>query len=159
VDAVIDFVSSSRTVNRSIKVLKEGGVMVVGGNSKFEVPICLHSLARKRQSILGIHRGTREQLVELVDFVATGQIKPPVFSVYPVGDANQVFKKLSLCQISGRAVFRVTPADYESSVFFPNTSQGSMRSPSISEEEEEHPRTPELTPMVTDDGAPVKFHL
>ena len=48
--------------------------MVVGGNSKFEVPICLHSLARKRQSILGIHRGTREQLVELVDFVATGQV-------------------------------------------------------------------------------------
>jgi len=173
VDAVIDFVSSARTVNRSIKVLKEGGVMVVGGNSKFEVPICLNSLARKHQSILGSHRGTRDQLQELVDLVAHGQIKPPVYSVYPVEDANRVFKQLSLCKISGRAVFRVTPADYESSVFFPDASMQSLRSASISEEDEEELRSattaaehdapdspaPKDSTTSPTSEEPVRFHL
>lgn len=36
------------------------------------------------------------------------QIIPPVFSVYPVEDADRVFQKLSQSQINGRAVFRVS---------------------------------------------------
>lgn len=49
-------------------------MLIVGGNSKYEVPINLHSLAMKAQSVLGVHRGTRQQLQELVDLVANGQV-------------------------------------------------------------------------------------
>lgn len=49
-------------------------MIIVGGNSKYEVPINLHSLAMKGQSVLGVHRGTRQQLEELVHLVANGQV-------------------------------------------------------------------------------------
>lgn len=51
------------------------GVILVGGNSKFEVQFCLNSLAEKSQSILGVHRGTRKQLQELVDTFAEGKVR------------------------------------------------------------------------------------
>lgn len=46
------------------------GVIVVGGNSKYDVSFCLHSLALKQQCILGVSKGTRDQLEELVQLVA-----------------------------------------------------------------------------------------
>jgi len=52
----------------------QGGVLVVGGNSKYEVPLQLHSIAMHQQSVLGVHRGTRNQLSELVQLVADKQV-------------------------------------------------------------------------------------
>lgn len=119
VDVAIDFVSSARTVTRTLNVLKENGLIIVGGNSKFEVPINLHSLAIKSQSVLGVHRGTRDQLEQLVHLVANDNIKPPKFRTFPVDQANLVFQKLSQSKLFGRAVFRVF-GDGDDSVFFRN---------------------------------------
>ena len=47
--------------------------MIVGGNSKYEVPLDLYSLALKHQSVIGVHKGTRQQLRELVQLVAGQQ--------------------------------------------------------------------------------------
>lgn len=126
IDVAIDFVSSARTVGRTIKVLKDGGVLVVGGNSKFDVSISLYSLAMHSQSIIGVHRGTRAQLAELTQLVANEQIKPPVYSVFPVDDANRVFHQLSHCRLNGRAVLRVCSAD-DDSVFFSSSQDQLMR--------------------------------
>jgi len=49
--------------------------MVVGGNSKYDVPLNLYSLAMRSQSVLGVHRGTRDQLQQLVSLVAHGQVQ------------------------------------------------------------------------------------
>jgi len=48
---------------------------VVGGNSKYEVPLQLHSIAMHQQSVLGVHRGTRNQLSELVQLVAANEVR------------------------------------------------------------------------------------
>jgi len=52
----------------------QGGVLVVGGNSKYEVPLQLHNIAKHQQSVLGVHRGTRAQLTELVQLVTAKQV-------------------------------------------------------------------------------------
>jgi len=41
------------------------------------------------------------------------QIIPPVFSVFPVEEADRVFQQLSQSRINGRAVFRVSSSDAE----------------------------------------------
>ena len=51
-------------------------MLVVGGNSKYEVPLQLYNLAMHQQSVLGVHRGTRSQLTELVQLVAARQVCP-----------------------------------------------------------------------------------
>jgi len=52
--------------------------MVVGGNSKYDVPLNLYKLATRSQSVLGVHRGTRKQLEDLVGLVANEQV---IFSI------------------------------------------------------------------------------
>ena len=51
--------------------------MVVGGNSKYDVPLNLYTLAMYNQSVLGVHRGSLHQLHELVTLVADGQVENP----------------------------------------------------------------------------------
>ena len=49
-------------------------MLVVGGHSKYDVPLQLHSIARNRQRVEGVYRGTRNQLSELVQLVAEKKV-------------------------------------------------------------------------------------
>ncbi|XP_041365170.1 zeta-crystallin-like isoform X2 [Gigantopelta aegis] len=106
VDVIIDFVSSPRTMQRSLKVLNREGLILVGGNSMSEVSISLNALAAKQQSIVGIPKGSMNQLRELVRLVAEQKLEIPQYAVFPVEEANQVFKDLCDCRITGRAIFK-----------------------------------------------------
>ncbi|CAH1786906.1 unnamed protein product [Owenia fusiformis] len=108
VDVVIDFVSSQRTMNRAIRCLNREGMILAGGNSRHEVMICLNDLAANAQSILGVSKGSRAQLEELLNVFAAEQVQPPCYSVFPVEQVNSVFEKLSSCQIDGRAILKVS---------------------------------------------------
>ncbi|XP_061177938.1 alcohol dehydrogenase-like isoform X1 [Saccostrea echinata] len=107
VDVVIDFVSSPRTVHRTLKVLNREGLILVGGNTMSEVSINLNVLAAKQQSIVGIPKGSLKELLELVDLVADQKVKPPLFSIHNVEDANQVFEDLYQSRITGRAILKI----------------------------------------------------
>ncbi|XP_070199840.1 alcohol dehydrogenase-like isoform X3 [Littorina saxatilis] len=116
VDVIIDYVSSPRTMNRSLKVLNrflslclvtQEGLIMVGGNSMKEVSISLNALAAKQQSIVGIPKGNMNQLRDLVNFVSEGKLSPPCYAVFPIEDVNQVFDDLCECRITGRAIFRL----------------------------------------------------
>ncbi|XP_046339557.1 alcohol dehydrogenase-like isoform X2 [Haliotis cracherodii] len=106
VDIIIDFVSSPRTMSRSLKVLNREGLILVGGNSMTEVSISLNTLAAKQQSIVGIPKGNLNQLQELVDAVSQGNLRAPLYNIFNVEDANQVYEDLSECRITGRAIFK-----------------------------------------------------
>ena len=61
-------------------------MLLVGGNAKYEVPFCLNTLAQKNQSLLGVHRGTREQLQELVDTFAEKKVS--MLKLYKIPFSN-----------------------------------------------------------------------
>jgi len=52
----------------------QGGVLVVGGNAQREVRLQLHKIAVREQSLLGVRRGTRHELSELVQLVAAKKV-------------------------------------------------------------------------------------
>ncbi|XP_021368351.1 cinnamyl alcohol dehydrogenase 8-like isoform X2 [Mizuhopecten yessoensis] len=104
VDVIVDFVSSPRTMQRSLKILNREGLILVGGNTMSEVSINLNSLAAKQQSIVGIPKGSFAQLRDLVTAVSEGAVTPPTYTVYPAEDAAQVFDDLARCRITGRAI-------------------------------------------------------
>lgn len=106
VDVVVDFVSSPRTMMRSLKCLNREGLILVGGNAIAEVSINLNTLAAKQQSIVGIPKGTVEQLRTLVEAVADKKVEPPCFSVHNVEEAGQVLEDLFECRLTGRAILR-----------------------------------------------------
>jgi len=107
VDIIIDYVSSPRTTNRALKVLKDEGILVVGGNSQYDIQFSLATLAEHQQVVMGVSRGSRQQLAELAELMAQGAITPPAYDIFPVDEANKVFEQLSQCKINGRAVLQV----------------------------------------------------
>ncbi|XP_076471918.1 alcohol dehydrogenase-like isoform X2 [Babylonia areolata] len=116
VDIIIDFVSSPRTMQRSLKVLNRSlslylttqeGMVQVGGSSMTEVNISLNALAAKQQSIVGIPKGNMNQLRDLIGLVVEGKLSPPCYAVFPIEDLSQVFDDLCECRITGRAIFRL----------------------------------------------------
>ncbi|KAF6028020.1 hypothetical protein EB796_013667 [Bugula neritina] len=109
IDVVIDFVSSPRTISRATKFLNERGVLVVGGNSQHTVEMNISELAKKEQVVIGVRKGTREELLHLIQLVSTGMISVPEFNTFKLDEADQVFQGLSDCSIHGRAILQVSP--------------------------------------------------
>ncbi|XP_005096046.1 quinone oxidoreductase isoform X2 [Aplysia californica] len=105
VDVIIDFVGSHRSMQRSLKVLNRG-LILVGGNSTSETSISLNALAAKQQSIVGIPKGNLNQLMDLLNAVADKTVEIPQYKVFPVEEANQVFEDLCECRLTSRAVFK-----------------------------------------------------
>lgn len=106
VDIVVDYISSPRTMMRSLRVLNREGLILVGGNAMTEVSINLNTLAAKQQSIVGIPRGTVDQVRELVEGVADKKLEPPLYTVHNMEDKNDVFDELFNCRLTGRAILR-----------------------------------------------------
>ncbi|CAL1684172.1 unnamed protein product [Lasius platythorax] len=112
VDVVIDFGTTSRNLHRSMQCLSKGGVVfVIKEVADRLLPKFSRRAEERQQSIKPVELGTLEQLRELVQLVASGEIEPPPHTVYPAEEAFDVVQKLCLSEIQGRAILRFYPAD------------------------------------------------
>ncbi|XP_055641358.1 uncharacterized protein LOC129778471 isoform X2 [Toxorhynchites rutilus septentrionalis] len=107
VDIVIDFGTTSRSLHRSMQCLTKGGHVFISD----EIAEKLLARFSKRAEDRGVFievvpTGTIEQLHQLVKLVATGQIEPPPYSVFPSDQAAEVVHKLASSEIPGRAILR-----------------------------------------------------
>lgn len=112
VDVVIDFGTTSRNLHRSMQCLSKGGVVfVIKEVADRLLPKFSRRVEERQQSIKAVEPGTLEQLRELVQLVASGDIEPPPHTVYPAEEAMDVVQKLCSSEIQGRAILRFYPAD------------------------------------------------
>lgn len=64
----------------------QGGVLIAGGNTHQSVLLNLGDLADNEQIIIGVRKGSRKQLDELVHLVSSGEVSLLLVSVSDVVD-------------------------------------------------------------------------
>jgi D-arabinose 1-dehydrogenase-like Zn-dependent alcohol dehydrogenase len=110
VDAVLDFVASAATLEAGLESLATAGRLVILGYRPPEVfkekpvfrvdPIVV---LRKGLEIHGSRYVSMAELIQAVDIVKQGRIKPIVSQTFPLEEAEKVHQLIQENKITGRA--------------------------------------------------------
>ncbi|WP_329480703.1 zinc-binding dehydrogenase [Kribbella sp. NBC_01484] len=108
VDAVMETVGQA-TWSHSLKSLKQGGTLVISGATSGQAPKSaeLNRIFFLQLRVQGSTMGTRTELAELMQFMATAGISPHIDSMLPLADARKGFAKLNEGDVFGKIVFTV----------------------------------------------------
>ena len=88
---------------QAIGMARRGGTIVFNGLPPGDFPAPIFDIVLKGLTIRGSTVGTRQDMVEALDFYARGLIHPKV-STRPLGDINDVLDELAAGRIDGRVV-------------------------------------------------------
>lgn len=88
---------------QAIGMARRGGTIVFNGLPPGDFPAPIFDIVLKGLTIRGSIVGTRQDMVEALDFYARGLIHPKV-STRPLGDINDVLDELAAGRIDGRVV-------------------------------------------------------
>ncbi|OQV01144.1 Alcohol dehydrogenase GroES-like domain-containing protein [Cladophialophora immunda] len=110
VDAVFD-TSGASTISHSLASVKPGGTVVSCGihseGASTDITINLMHLMANQITLTGVYTGTREEFVNLLDFVATAGIKPYIGRVLPLEEAAEGLKDIWEGKTNGKIVIEM----------------------------------------------------
>src|SRR3954454_5237250 len=105
VDAVFETVGKA-TWSHSMKSLKPGGIIVISGSTSGpDANADLQRLFFLQLSVVGSTMGTRDELADLLTFVATAGISPEIGLELPMDQAEQGFRAMLDGDTAGKIVF------------------------------------------------------
>lgn len=108
VDAVIDTVGISETLNIAMAILKRCGVIVILGYGKektLSLPIIKTIYEEYR--IEGSRAATKWEVVEVLNLASSGMIHPLVTREYRLDEVNKALNDLRRGEILGRAILKL----------------------------------------------------
>lgn len=104
VDVVLELVGTA-TFESSIKSLARGGRMViVGSHTGSTLAASPQAMIANEWEILGSRNVSKRELVEVVNLVAAGRIRPIVTGTYPLEEAEAIHQRLRKQELIGRVV-------------------------------------------------------
>ncbi|KIW94580.1 uncharacterized protein Z519_04556 [Cladophialophora bantiana CBS 173.52] len=110
VDAVFD-TSGASTMSHSLASVKPGGTVVSCGvhseGASKNITLNLMHLFVNQITLTGVYTGTREEFVNLLDFIATTGIKPCIGKVLPLENADEGLKDIWEGKTNGKIVIEM----------------------------------------------------
>ena len=107
VEAVLELTGAA-TMEKSIKALCNGGrVVVVGFHTGSPISAQASDFVGKELEIRGSRNCNKQDLIEVVDLVRTGRIKPIITGVHALEEADAIHTKVANQQIIGRVVLEI----------------------------------------------------
>ncbi|MDC7227671.1 MAG: alcohol dehydrogenase catalytic domain-containing protein [Spirochaetales bacterium] len=104
-DVVIDGVGIAGTFSTALKYLKRGGRLVLMGYDPLNpIPLDALGMHYNEWSIIGSRLGTKQELMEIMEHIGRGKLKPLVTEVLPVSDVNRIFTESLIEKNIGRIV-------------------------------------------------------
>ena len=104
VDAVIDFVNSTKSVEDYTQILRRRAKLVLVGLFGGELRFSLVSIPTRAYKIIGSYTGSLQDLIELVSLAKRGVVKPVVSKRFKLNQAGEALQMLKDGKIVGRGV-------------------------------------------------------
>lgn len=108
VDVVIDYVSSTRTLEQGVAALGIGGRLVtLGGGVGEPFTVDAKIMLRKELELMGSRYCTRQEVIDTLELVARREVWPVVTETYPLEAAEQAHQRLEEGLVTGRAALMI----------------------------------------------------
>jgi alcohol dehydrogenase, propanol-preferring len=107
VDVVVDYVSTTATLETGVAALGRGGRLVTLGGSGRPFQASAAAMVNKELELLGSRYVTRREVIDALDIVARGEVFPLVTEVRPLEEAEIVHERVERGDVIGRAALRV----------------------------------------------------
>jgi len=107
VDVVVDYVSTTATLEAGAKALGRRGRLVTLGGAGQPFQASSMDMLNKEQDLLGSRYVTRREILETLDLVARGEVFPLVTDVRPLEEAEAVHERVERGEVIGRAALRI----------------------------------------------------
>jgi alcohol dehydrogenase, propanol-preferring len=104
VDAVVDFVNSTKSVQADMQLLRRRAKLVLVGLYGGELKINLITMPTKAYRLIGSYTGTLNELVGLVSLAERGVINPIVTNRFKLEEETHALSELKKGNIIGRGV-------------------------------------------------------
>ncbi|MDR4492379.1 MAG: alcohol dehydrogenase [Candidatus Nitrosocosmicus sp.] len=104
VDAVIDFVNNSKTVEVDMQLLRRRAKVVLVGLFGGELKLNLVSMPTKSYKIIGSYTGNIQDMAELVSLAKRKVIKPIISDRFKLDESTKALTNLKEGKITGRGV-------------------------------------------------------
>lgn len=107
VEAVLELTGAA-TIEKSLKALSNGGrVVIVGFHTGSQIAAQASDFVGKELEIRGSRNCNKQDLIDVVDLVRAGRIKPVITGVHALEDADAIHAKVINQQIIGRVVLEL----------------------------------------------------
>jgi len=106
-DAAVTFAPAGRLVPQALRVLRKGGTLAINAIHMSPIPEMPYSLLYGERTLRSVANATRRDAQELLNLAAVIPIRTEVQS-YPLGDANDVLRRLKRAEVRGSAVLQVS---------------------------------------------------
>jgi propanol-preferring alcohol dehydrogenase len=107
VDVVVDYVSSTATLEAGVQALGRCGRLVTLGGSGQKFQAASAQLLNNEQELLGSRYVTRSEILDALDLVARGEVLPLVTVLRPLEQAEAVHELVERGEVIGRAALRI----------------------------------------------------
>lgn len=104
VDAVIDFVNASKTVETDMQILRRRARIVLVGLFGGALQLNLVTMPTRAYKIIGSYTGSLTDMIELVSLAKRGIIKPVVSNKFNLDHATEALTMLKEGKIVGRGI-------------------------------------------------------
>lgn len=103
-DVIVDSVGPATWEHSLNSVVRNGTIVLVGVTTGLEVKMPLLKAVSHQLSLLGSVMGTREDMVNLINFIGTSGIRPHIGGRFPMTDAAEAFRQLWMGESNGKLV-------------------------------------------------------
>lgn len=93
-DVIFDNIGIKESVEQALHILRPGGKIIVVGYNDIEFTANYQQVIIKEKEVIGIRGSSRQNLVETIQLVEKGRVKPYIYQTFPLEKINEALEQL-----------------------------------------------------------------